>query len=90
MVKYTPPKKIYWQVQEAKAMLSEVIKEASAKPQVITVRGKDTAVILSFEDYQKLARPRQSLFEFIQNSPLKDLNLELPRRLPEKIREIQL
>jgi prevent-host-death family protein len=79
-----------WQVQEAKAMLSEVIKAAAVKPQIITVRGKETAVILSIGEYQKLARPRQTLFEFIQSSPLRDLKLELPKRLPEKMREIRL
>ena len=79
-----------WQVQEAKAMLSEVIKATAAKPQIVTVRGKETAVILSFEEYQKLVRPRQTLFEFIQSSPLRDLELELPQRLPEKMREIRL
>jgi len=79
-----------WQVQEAKAMLSRVIKAAASKPQTITVRGKEAAVILSFEEYQKLSRPRQTLFEFIQSSPLRDIKLELPRRLPEKMREIRL
>ena len=77
-----------WQLQEAKAMFSEVIKEASGKPQIITVRGKETAVILSYVEYQKLARPKQSLFEFIQNSPLLDLELELPERKFEKMREV--
>jgi prevent-host-death family protein len=79
-----------WQLQEAKAMLSEVIKATAAKPQIITVRGKETAVILSFGEYQKLVRPRQTLFEFIQGSPLRNLKLALPQRLPEKMREISL
>jgi len=79
-----------WQVQEAKAMLSEVIKATAEKPQVITVRGKEAAVLLSFGDYQKLSRPRQTLFEFIQSSPLRDLELELPKRAPEKMRKINL
>jgi len=79
-----------WQVQEAKAMLSEVIKAATEKPQIITVRGKETAVILSFVEFQKLAQPRQSLYEFMQSSPLRDLELELPKRTPEKMREISL
>ena len=83
-------KKIAWQVQEAKAMLSEVIKAAAAKPQTITIRGKETAVILSVEEYRRLVRPRQTLFEFVQNSPLRDIALELPQRLPEKMREINL
>jgi len=71
-------------------MLSEVIKATAVKPQIITVRGKETAVILSFGEYQKLVRPRQTLFEFIQSSPLRNLKLELPQRLPENMREISL
>lgn len=93
MFRYEPLKAEYkagWQVHEAKAMLSEVIKEAAAKPQVITVRGKDTAVVLSIEAFQKLARPQQTLFEFIQNSPLRDFKLDLPRRTSEKMRDFQL
>ena len=79
-----------WQLQEAKAMFSEVIKAATVKPQIITVRGKETAVILSIGEYKKLVSPRQTLFEFIQNSPLRDLELELPRRQPENMREVLL
>ena len=79
-----------WQLQEAKAMLSEVIKATAVQPQIITVRGKETAVLLSFGEYQKLVRPRETLFDFIQNSPLRDLELELPGRLPEKMRKVSL
>ena len=83
-------KKVVWQLQEAKAMFSEVIKAAEQKPQKITIRGKETAVILSIEEYNKLVRPKQTLFEFIQKSPLRDLALELPERFPEKIREVDM
>jgi len=86
----TGTKNAKWQLQEAKAMFSEVIKASGRKPQIISVRGKETAVILSIGDYQKLVRPRQSFFEFIQASPLRDVNLELPPRLPEKMRDINL
>jgi prevent-host-death family protein len=82
--------KIDWQLQEAKAMLSEVIKASAHRPQIITVRGRETAVILSMEEYKKLAQPRQSLYQFIQNSPFRDFELALPRRLPEKMREVSL
>jgi len=71
-------------------MLSEVIKAADLKPQIITVRGKETAVILSYNEYKKLTRPAQTIFEFIQNSPLRDFELELPLRQPEKMRDIRL
>jgi prevent-host-death family protein len=79
-----------WQLQEAKAMFSEVVKAAAVKPQIITVRGKETAVVLSMEEYKKLAQPRQTLYEFIQDSPLRDLKIELPPRLPEKMRSVNL
>jgi prevent-host-death family protein len=82
--------KTEWQLQEAKAMFSEVIKAAGNKPQVITVHGKETAVILSFEEYKKLSNPRQTLYEFIQNSPLKDFKNEMTKRLPEKTRTVNL
>jgi len=83
-------RKTEWQLQEAKAMFSKVVKEAVLKPQFITVRGKETAVILSYEEYKKLASPRQTLFEFIQSSPLRDIELELPPRKAEKMREVFL
>ena len=83
-------KKIDWQLQEAKAMLSEVIKAAAIQPQIITVRGKETAMILSVEEYKRLVKPNQTLYEFIQSSPLRGLDLSLPQRLPEKMREIDL
>jgi prevent-host-death family protein len=86
----TGHKNARWQLQEAKAMFSDVIKASSSKPQIISVRGKETAVILSIADYQKLVRPRQSFFDFIQSSPLLDFDLELPPRIPEKMRDISL
>jgi prevent-host-death family protein len=86
----TGTKNVKWQLQEAKAMLSEVIKASASKPQIISVRGKETAVILSIVEYRKLVRPRQTFFEFIQSSPLRDINLEFPPRLPEEMRDINL
>jgi len=79
-----------WQLQEAKAMFSDVIKAAFLKPQIITVRGKETAVILSFEEYQNLSNPKISFFDFIQKSPLRDFNLELPERKIEEMRQVNL
>jgi len=79
-----------WQLQEAKAMFSDVIKAAYVKPQIITVRGKETAVILSYEEYKNLTNPRESFFNFIQKSPLYDFNLELPERPAEPMRQVNL
>ena len=79
-----------WQLQEAKAMFSELVKACAGGPQKITVRGKETAVILSIEEYDRIIRPKQTLFELFQNSPFNDIDLELPQRQPEKNRDINL
>ncbi len=69
-----------WQLQEAKAHLSELVRNTKTEgPQEISVRGKPTAVVLSQEDFQRLTAPKQSLSEFIQGSPLAGLDFDLER-----------
>jgi antitoxin Phd len=69
-----------WQLQEAKARLSEVIKKAAKEgPQSITVHGESTAVIISQEEYERLKHPRGSFAEFMRQSPLYGLELGLKR-----------
>jgi prevent-host-death family protein len=69
-----------WQLQEAKARLSEVIKKAAKEgPQSITVHGEPTAVLLSSEEYERLKHPRGSFVEFMRRSPLYGLDLDLER-----------
>jgi prevent-host-death family protein len=66
----------HWQFQEAKNKLSEVINLALKKgAQIITRRGEEVAVILSFSDYQKLQKSRSSLTSFFHDSPLNTLDL---------------
>ena len=51
-----------WQLQEAKNKKSKLVKKADqGVPQFITVHGKQAAVILSADDYKKLAQPTSSL-----------------------------
>jgi len=47
-----------WQLQEAKAKFSEVVRMAESKPQVVTMRGRPAAVIISQREYLKLAKPK--------------------------------
>jgi len=69
-----------WQLQEAKARFSEVIKKAKKEgPQSITVHGEPTAVVISREEYEKLKHPKGSFVEFMRRSPLYGLELELRR-----------
>jgi prevent-host-death family protein len=69
-----------WQIQEARNELSEVVDEAIKHgPQVISRHGKETAVVLSFEDYRKLLLSQQKLSDFFRNSPLAAVELDLQR-----------
>lgn len=69
-----------WQLQEAKNRFSQVIDEALKDgPQVITRRGVETAVVLSFADYRKMLLGRKRLSEFFRESPLAGLDLDLTR-----------
>jgi prevent-host-death family protein len=79
-----------WQLQEAKNKLSKVVEEArKSGPQVITVRGKEAAVVLSIEEYRRIAPKKESLAEFFANSPLQGSDLEI-ERVPDFDREIDL
>lgn len=61
----------HWQFQDAKNKLSEVVNMALRKgAQIITRRGEEVAVVLSYSDYQKLQKSQSSLISFFQNSPL--------------------
>lgn len=62
-----------WQMQEAKARMSELIKCAKAQPQEITVHGKSVAVVISRETFDRLSQTHDSLLEFMQSSPLYDV-----------------
>lgn len=71
-----------WQLQEAKARLSEVVRRAAAcGPQHVTVNGEERAVVLSAEDYVRLrGQPTgRALVDLMAESPLADVILEHPK-----------
>jgi prevent-host-death family protein len=47
-------------VAEAKSKLSEVLREAAQGPTVIHSRGRDLAVVLAIEDYERLTADQPS------------------------------
>lgn len=60
-----------WQIQEAKAHLSELVRETEhAGPQAITWHGREVAVVLSKAEYERLTGAGESLVEFMRRSPL--------------------
>jgi prevent-host-death family protein len=67
-----------WQMQEAKAKLSEVVKRAEVDgPQDITLHGRSVAVVLSRAAFERLSGQRDSVVDFMQASPLVGLDEEL-------------
>jgi antitoxin Phd len=79
-----------WQLQEAKAHLSELVKKASSGvPQEITLRGKPAVIVLSTQQYEKLKRPKQKLVSFLRQSPLADMDIE-SNRDKSSMRDIDL
>jgi prevent-host-death family protein len=82
-----------WQLQAAKAQLSEVIRRARTDgPQVITKQGKEEVVILPFEQYKRLterSKQPRSLVQFFAESPLAEAGLEF-ERTPDSGRPVEL
>lgn len=77
-----------WQIQEAKAKLSELVKRAQTQPQDITLHGKSVAVVLSREAYDKLACNQRSLVELMAQSPFhgaEDITFERERGLTREV-----
>jgi prevent-host-death family protein len=69
-----------WQLQEAKNKFSEVVEEAIQHgPQVITKRGVEVAIVLSYTEYRQMLASRKKLSEFFRESPLAEVDLDFSR-----------
>ncbi|MDC9723303.1 MAG: type II toxin-antitoxin system Phd/YefM family antitoxin [Urechidicola sp.] len=68
----------HWQLQEAKAKFSHVVNCAADAPQFISKHGRESAVLISIEDYQKMSK-QDNIADFFMNSPVKGLSLDLER-----------
>lgn len=61
-----------WKLEDAKNQFSEVVRRALAhEPQRVTRSGRDAVVVISAEEYERLAAPR-NLVDFLRDSPLAD------------------
>lgn len=69
-----------WQLQDAKARLSELIKSAHEEgPQQVTVRGKPSAVVIAVEEFEAMKRRRPRFVDFMRSSPLAGESLNIER-----------
>ena len=72
-----------WQLQDAKARFSEVFRLARENgPQRVTKHGRESVVVLSAEDFARLAGTeplKGNLVDFFAASPLRDSGIDLRR-----------
>lgn len=69
-----------WQIQEAKNKFSEVVAEAIKNgPQIITKRGVETVIVLSYDEYRKVMLSKKKLSDFFRESPLAQADIDLQR-----------
>src|SRR5689334_16937875 len=71
-----------WQLQDAKARFSEVVRLAKREgPQRVTVHGREEIVVISADDFRRLAGERtgQALVDVMQHAPHASVDIEPPR-----------
>jgi len=69
-----------WQLQEAKARFSELVRRAQTEgPQEVTLHGEPKVVVIAKADYDRLRVPKPSFTAFLGASPLVGLDLEIER-----------
>ncbi|MEP7189386.1 MAG: type II toxin-antitoxin system Phd/YefM family antitoxin [Roseiflexaceae bacterium] len=69
-----------WQLQEAKNKLSEVVEEALTHgPQVITKRGIEAVIVISYVEYRTMLVKQKKLSTFFRESPFSGTDLDLTR-----------
>jgi antitoxin Phd len=69
-----------WQLQEAKARLSEVIDESIRQgPQTVTRHGRPVAMVVGADDFRRLSRTGRDFKAFLRAAPLRGLKLARSR-----------
>jgi prevent-host-death family protein len=82
-----------WQLRDPGNDLSKIVRLAKSEgPQTITSRGKAAAVVISADEYERLARKKPSLAEFILSGPVwdDDLVADVNRRSKASGREVDV
>ena len=82
-----------WQLQDAKARLSELVKlSASEGPQEITVHGRAAAVLVSAEEFARLrgAKQEPTWLEIFRRAPRGGEDLVIERDPDDRMRDIDL
>ncbi|MBI9051124.1 MAG: type II toxin-antitoxin system Phd/YefM family antitoxin [Anaerolineaceae bacterium] len=69
-----------WQLQEAKAKFSDLVsKTLEQGVQIITRRGKNTVVVMDYDEYERLTKKDMGLSQYLLSSPLLNSELTITR-----------
>lgn len=80
-----------WQLQEAKNKFSEVVDRAIDEgAQVITRRGVEVAIVLSYTEYRQMVASKKKISEFFRESPLVEEDLDFSRDKSDAREDIEL
>ena len=75
-----------WQLQEAKARLSEVIDESIRRgPQTVTRHGRPVALVVGADDFRRLSRSGRDFKAFLRAAPIRGLNLARSRERGRRV-----
>jgi antitoxin Phd len=78
-----------WPVQEAKARFSELLETAEKGPQLITKRGLKKAVLVSFDEWERMTSPRKrNIIEILTAPEPRIDDLQIPDRKTYRWRKI--
>ena len=76
-----------WPLQEAKNQFSQLVELVqTAGPQTVTRHGEPVAVVVSADDYKRMARPKETVLEFFRPLHGSGVRLERRRDLPRKLK----
>ena len=68
-----------WQLQEAKAKLTQLVKDAKIEPQIISRHGINETVVISIEKYRELCGIKKNIVSFLKASPLNGIDIDFER-----------
>lgn len=83
--------KNYWQFQDAGNKFSSLVEQAQlCEPQFVTRYGREVAVVLSIEEYNRITGSDTSLLNFFHNSPLAGIHTNFERTKDMEISGVTL
>ena len=82
-----------WHLQDAKNNFSKVVQKARTEgPLTVTLRGERATVVISAEEYDRLAGRKKTLIDHLLSSPEwpEEMHAEVNRRPKTLLRDIDL